>query len=147
MEIQIKLSKEQFKSLMELIVLGNCITYEEWVSKRELKKYEELTQFLLKYTVENKLKNIAIYDKEDDKYYFSSAIEKKIAKYVNEFEDKLFWLELISRLADRDCIEKYGESELKKMSFDEWVEKRKPFLKKYLEEFWKRGIKNLRIKE
>ncbi|MCP2519447.1 hypothetical protein NLB96_00285 [Candidatus Aminicenantes bacterium AC-335-K20] len=77
MEIQIKLSKEQFKSLMELIILGDCITYEDWVPKRELKKYEDLKQFLLKYAVKNKLQNIAIYNKEDGKYYFSSAIEKR----------------------------------------------------------------------
>lgn len=63
------------------------------------------------------------------------------------FTTMIMTKELIDRLSWRDLRALYGEKEMGKMSFQEKIIKRQPFIEKYEEEFDKNWLSGLVIKE
>ena len=70
-----------------------------------------------------------------------------VEQFRREYDDEIFWSELIQRLATRDFVERWGIESLSLISPREEVEKRQPFLRKYIDEFEKHGMQNLKVPE
>lgn len=146
--IEIKLTKEQYEDLIKLVYLGNWIIN---ASRTEdiIEKYENLTQYIYSFAKEAGLEKYFEYDKKFNKFFPTEEFEKNtdIKDFLDEYNDEVFWQELIFRMAGRDLVRKYGEEAIRKMPFKERMILEYPFIEKYDKEFSENGIENLEIKE
>lgn len=66
-------------------------------------------------------------------------------KFIEEFEEEVFWDKLTNNLVQRDLLEEKAIEEFKKMNSIEISTQEDKFIEKYDSEFIKNGIINLQI--
>jgi len=148
--MKIELTKEQYKNLIKLVYLGNWIVNSirsgEEDDKR-IEKYENIAQYIYSFSREEGLERYIEFDKQVNRFFPTREFEEDtdLERYRQEYDDEVFWQELIHRLAERDFIKEYGENTIKKMNWRERLEKEQPFIEKYGEEFEESGLMNLEI--
>ena len=146
--MEIKFTKEQYENLVKLVYLGNWMINAIRCGSDIIEKFEDLEQYIFSFYKEFGLEGCIEYDEEDKRFYPTGKfeMESEIEEYRQEYDNENFWDELISRLARRDFIRKYGEDAINKMTLEEIMEKESYFIEKYEEEFEKYGIERLKIK-
>ena len=125
----------------------------EWVlnahktaSSDEIKKYSDLYQKILSYAKDMGFENLIIYDKNLDGYFATSEYEEsEHMRYIEEFEDDVFWDALPHRLAVRDLVKEVGEKKYEEMEFVKRATKLVELESIYYKELEENGIDNLRF--
>jgi len=143
--VQISLTKEQYKTLVELVDLG------QWMANatrtKRIKKYDEMEQLVFSFTKQAGLQECVDYDDEMKMYFLLREFEEStIFPLKEEYDDYTFWEELAHRLADRDMLKQFGEKELAGMPRDEMNKVRDALIGKYENESVEHGIDRLEIK-
>jgi len=146
MSLKIEFNKNQYEGLIKLVYLGNWMVNAYRIDDC-LKEFEEIEEYVLSFSDEMDFDNYVVYDKKFKKHFPTRKFEEEVDVYVDEYNDEMFWDELIDRLAKRDFINKYGEEAIHKMDLEERFGKLQPFINKYEREFEKYGIENLVIKK
>ena len=146
--MEIKVTKKQYKDLMRLVYIGNWLVNAFRMEHEHIKKYNDIEQYIFSFAQEAGLKKYIEYVEKYGKFFPTRELEEdeEIIELIDEYENEIFWDELINRSALRDLINKYGEDTIKKMSLEERIKKKSPFIEKYEREFEENGIKNLIIK-
>lgn len=145
--MQINLTPEQYQDLLKLVFLGNLMVNSTKDDDQRLKNFDDLEQYLYQYIKEGGLESALNFSQQLDKYVFNKDfIESSGLRNIgDEFVEDIFWGELTNRLASRDTIRKYGEEKLGSSTLDQFLEKQKPFLDKYNDEFLNNGLEHLEI--
>lgn len=145
--MEIKLTEEQYKTLVEMLYLGEWMINACRSPNERIEKYEDLEQHLYSFAKAAGLECWIEYDEELKQYFPTKEFElqSEVEEYRDEFENETFWDELIERLSLRDVIRQLGEEAVDKMAGVERYEKQLVFIEKYQKEFEKHGIKNLGI--
>jgi hypothetical protein len=145
--MKINFTKKQYEDLVKLVYLGTWMVNAHRTDDR-VEKYEDLEQYLLSFYKEFGMENFILFDEELKRFFPTKEFEEEtdVEQYIDEYNNDIFWEELIDRLARRDFIREYGEENVLKMTWEERFEKEQPFIDKYDEEFEKNGIENLDIK-
>ena len=142
-KIKIELSEEQYKNLLKLVYLG------EWVSQSYNEKpstaIEEVEQAVYTVSKGTKSENLLELDDKTKRYFPSIDMEEEMLETIDEYDDNVFWDELVDRLAERDLIKAHGEDKVVKMSFEDRIEEEDPIIEQYEEEFSKNGIDKLNL--
>ena len=90
--------------------------------------------------------NLITYDKNLGGYYATFEYEEsEHMKYIEEFEDDVFWEALPHRLAVRDLVSQVGEKGYTEMEFEKRATKLVELEAFYYEELEVNGIDNLRF--
>jgi len=146
--MDIKLTKDQYENLIKLVYLGNWMINGIRLHDEQVEKYEKIEQYIFSFAKDAEMEKYIEYDGKSKKFFPTGEFEMEsdIENYRQEYEDEVFWEELVDRLARRDFIRKYGEDLIKKMDRKKRFEKEEPFVEKYEEEFEKHGIERLEIK-
>lgn len=146
--MKINFTKKQYEDLVKLVYLGTWMVNAHRTDDR-VEKYEELEQYILSFYKDFGMENFILFDEELKRFFPTKEFEEEtdVEQYIDEYNNDIFWEELIDRLARRDFIRAYGEENLLKMTWEERFEKEQPFIDKYDEEFEKNGIENLDIKK
>lgn len=141
--IEVKFTKEQFKSLLKLVSTATWITnaFREEI----IEEFGELEQYLLSFAQKEGFANLVEYDEETNTLLPSEKLEDEIQEYIEDYNDEIFWQTLVTKLAIRDLEREHGKSAVEKMELNERVKKINPFFNKYAEEFSENGIENLVI--
>jgi hypothetical protein len=147
--IEIKFTKEQYRNLVDLVYLGNWMVNAIRETGKQIQKYEDVEQHIYYFAKEGGLENLIEFDDKLSEFFPSREFEEEtdVEKFRVEYNDEIFWDELIDRSARHDFTMEYGEDDIREMTWKERMEKEYPFLEKYEEEFVKYGIKNLEITE
>ncbi|MFH1347143.1 MAG: hypothetical protein ABIH22_00450 [Candidatus Margulisiibacteriota bacterium] len=147
--IKIHLTKKQYEALVKMVYLGNWMINGIRYRGEEIQIFEEFEQYIYSYYREAHLEKYIEYAKEYDKYFPTKEFEMNsdVEKYRQEYENENFWDELLHKLARRDFMRKYGESNIIKMSIEERIEKEHPFIEKYDDELVKNGVDRLEISD
>lgn len=147
--MEIKFTKEQYDSLIKLVYLGNWMINSIRDKGEEIKKYDDIEQYIYSFAKEYGLENLIEYDTQMKQYYPTWELDDnpEIEPYRQDYENEVFWDELADRLAEQDFVRRYDEKTIRKMSQKEHFEKIQPFIEKYEEEFNKHGIERIEIKE
>jgi hypothetical protein len=143
--MKIELTEEQFKTLLKLAYMARWIaTYR---NAEDVEEYVSLEEYLFSLADECGLEKFAEYNEEIDGYIPSREFEEEtnIRGIMNEYEDSIFWDQLISRLVYRDLIRTIGEENIKNADREEVMKMQENFVKSYLQEFSRNGIENLEI--
>ncbi|MBM9501379.1 hypothetical protein JWG44_14070 [Leptospira sp. 201903071] len=153
--MNIELTREQYEALLKSLAitrfLYHSILEEEEPAPDRLDSYdayEDMEQQVLSYAKALEVSHLVAYDSEEELHYLTREFEEKtdISDLITEYQDSIFWDELVQRLAGRDFTRTYTEAEIKGMAIEERIEKEAPFISKYEEIFTESGIEHLEIK-
>ncbi len=150
--MEIKFTRKQYKNLIKLVYLGNWIINAIRSGTKDnpqIKKYNEIEQYVFSFAKEARLEKYIEYDKEFKKFFPTSGLEEDpdIEKYRQDYEDEIFWEDLADKLGARDFIKEYGEKAIRKMTQKDKFLREQEFIIKYEEEFNKNRIQNLELLE
>ena len=142
--MQIEFTKEQYRVLLLLTCLGEWMINAHRVDTRD-EDATELLNHILKYHKD--FGETELVDPEPDKgrFYESKKMDEWMYHFVDEYDNEVFWDELIERLAERDFLKRYGENGIRKMTTEERLNKFDEFEEKYSCEFENSGLENLNI--
>ncbi|MCP2521130.1 hypothetical protein NLD30_11895 [SCandidatus Aminicenantes bacterium Aminicenantia_JdfR_composite] len=146
--IEIKLTDEQYENLIKLIYLGTWMIGGIRARDNLIEKYEDLAQCIYSNAKEDIREKYFEFDEETKRYIPKKEFEEdpELDEIIDDYNEEVFWNELIFRLAGRDLLRIYGEDAIRNMSIEERAEKEYPLLQMYEEEVIKNGIKNLEIR-
>jgi len=146
--MQIELSKDEYRSLLDLLVIA------EWVlnvhnedPEPTNKRYHEVEQKIFSYAGKMGFVEIIEYDIKYNEFFPTADLEEGESRdYLDEYDNNTFWTELVDRLIERDVIKEIGEKKLEKLTIEKRYEKEQPLADKYGTEFEKNGLDNLVLK-
>ena len=145
--MKINFTKTEYRLLLDMVEMA------EWVlnshrtdSSDEIKQYSELYQKILSHAKEMGFENLITYDESLDGYFATAEYEEsEHMRYIEEFEDDVFWEALPHRLAVRDLVKQFGEKKYTEMDFEERVSKIFELEAIYNKELEENGIDNMRF--
>jgi hypothetical protein len=140
----LKLTPEEYKSLVETFYLGKWIAEEE-ADDIQLSNLEQLEQKLLTCSGAKVGNEFVDYDKEEDYYFLSEELEDKLMEQIDNYDESQFWENLVSRLTMRDLHLKYSEKELEDMPEDKGMKTLEVIQKEYFDEFEENDVDNLKL--
>ena len=142
--ITLNLTKEELKTLMDLVCTGNLVINGPRGIDERIIPYHDMEQKIFKLAVENGLEDCITFDEEFAEYMPTHTYENDtFMEYVDEYETKVFWEELIVRMAERHALNELGD-ENPDMSKAE-LKKRQETLEEYYEnEFIESDIYHLK---
>ena len=145
--MQIELSKQQLKLLIELVHLGNWVVNSNNEPEAIDEKYEELANLIYAHGHKAGLKKHVTYSKYSKTYIGTDYLHMKsaAAKLLDEYNNRNFWSYLIDNFALRDFHNKYSAEKIRQMSSQERIEKIYKFIDRYTDETNNHGINHFRI--
>ena len=146
--MRIQFSDKQFKELLFLVMIGSYVRDGVLDSRGEYdnEKHDILEKYLLERAKDEGHDHLV----EDfkDSLIPSDELCRKEEELIAEYNDEEFWFELGNRLGRRDFEKSMTDEEREKVEKEGWFPERvNEFYKKYSDEFEKRGIERLEIKE
>ena len=143
--MKIECTKEEFKVLLDMVYAGNILINGMRSQEEKMEEYASMEQFFLSKAKEYGLENIAEYDEEYSEYIPTREYEDEdFNEYIDEYETRVFWEELVMRLARRDALNYAGDvdQDITKAALKEMQLKLED---KYEEEIEANGIMNLKV--
>jgi len=141
--MEITLTEKQFEKLLRLTYLGMWVA--EVHDQENNNYFSEIEQLV--YSHANQIPNQKLIELDEISNKYFPAInfdpEDIIVKYIETYEENIFWDELIDRLTKRDMIKKYGLDGIQKLSPEEVLDREKEFISEYEGEFQKNGIEKI----
>lgn len=147
--MKIDFTKEQFSALLRIIYLGNWMANANRIEDR-IKKYEEIENYIFSYAQQFGFDKYVDNEEADKgKFYPTRKFEEKtdVHKLHEEYDEEIFWDELIDRLGERDFYRHYSKEEIQNMTQDERFEKLYEFINKWADEISENGIEKLESKK
>ncbi len=144
--MELSFTKAELKALVELSVMADWVmTAHDNEDDERKDPYIKLVQKIYAFAHKNGM-NKEIEHLEDIKEFFPDEEweEKSLARaFINEFEEKTFWDELVEKLAERELNRKLQNN--KAENFQQHMELFEEYASKYANEFAEHGIENLDI--
>jgi len=145
--MQVMYTPEQYEALMKLVYLGNWMVNGIKTSDERTKKFDAIEQRIFQDAEDAGCGSLSEYDEPLKKYFPTQALEEdtEIIGTQKEYNTEIFWAELVERLAQRDFMAQYGMEAIKTMKEREQKEKFSEHVKRYVDEFEKNELTNIRI--
>ncbi len=149
--MNIELTKEQYEYLMKLVYMGNWMASANYFEEKSGHKgeYDALESHIYSYAKQAGLEKYVDYDEDSKEYMPGLALreDEELSQYIGEYDNEIFWDELVTRLAQRDLVKQIGKEAFKKLENQERWEKLEPLIDKYEKEFMKKGIERLNLNQ
>lgn len=143
--MKIECTKEEFKVLLDMVYAGNILMNSMRSQDEKIKEYADMEQYFFAKAIEYDLENLVEYDEEYSEYIPTREYEdEEFNQYIDEYETRVFWEELVMRLARRDALNYAGDvdQDITRAALKEMQLKLE---EKYDEEIEANGIMNLKI--
>jgi len=146
-DMKIEFTKKEYRQLLDMVEIAEWVLNSHSTGpSEETKEYSGIYQKILSYAKDMGYENLITYDKDLDGYFATAEYEEsEHMRYIEEFEDDVFWEALPHRLAVRDLVKQFGEKEYAEMEFEERVSKILELEAIYNKEIEENGIDNLRF--
>lgn len=142
--MEIKLTKEQYEKLLDLVYLGNWMI-NAYRTDDYLEEYYEVMSHIFSQAEEAGLEGKVVKDEMENRYLPSYDYEESLMDFISEYDSFCFWEELVNRLAERDAVREFGSLPLDKIDLEEFLEKKDKYLRKYEQEVEENGIRHLEV--
>ena len=145
--IKLELTKEEYKKLMDLVYIGDWVINSHR-DENVLEEYEKIEDKIFSRASDAGFPEHADYDAELKEFFPSPKFDEEIHKYIDEYNDEVFWDESVNRLVERDLLKKYKnkEEEFDNKSREDRFKESLQAEEKYNKEFEENGIDNLVVK-
>lgn len=143
-QVQISLTKEQYKTLVEMVYLGHWMANA--TRTKTIKKYDDMEQLVFSFTKQAGLQDCIDFDNGMKMFFTLREFEETVVLPLKEdYDDYTFWDELIHRLAWRDAERKFGKQLQEGMTTAEQLKAKDAIAGEYEDEFDKNGLDNVEI--
>ena len=143
--MKIECTKEEFKTLMDLVYAGNLLINGPRSKEERIGQYSDMEQAIYKMASSFGLEGLVEYSEEYEEYMPTHEYEEdEFNNYIDEYDTSVFWDELIMRLARRDALNYAGDVD-QNITRAELKEMQLGLEEKYEEEIEANGIMNLKI--
>lgn len=143
--MKINFTKKEYRTLVDLIFLGDMVVNGIRVGDDNVKEYEELREYLYSFAEQMGCEDIIQLDKQFNQHFETREYEEgKVQDYLKEYDNEIFWNEMASRLAMRD-IERTQRISAEELDHQEMIKNVWSREETYLEEFEKNGLKNVNV--
>ena len=144
--MNMNVTKKEYKLLLDMLSIADWIMHAYAIKKTDYhQEHEVLKNKLLSYFKEMDAEDIIESSDEHD-FYETSNYETYIQnKFIQPYDDKYFWDTLVERLAERDLINSVGMEAYSKMNLIDRMTKLDKTKDKYINEFKKNGLNNLKL--
>ncbi|HAR36101.1 MAG TPA: hypothetical protein DCR87_04195 [Acidobacteria bacterium] len=139
--MELKLNKEQYEKLLELVYLGNWMV-NAYRTDDYLEEYSDVVSNIFSQAEAAGLEGKAVKDETQGKYLPSYEFEESMQDFIGDYDGFCFWEELINRLAERDALKEFGSTPLDKIDLEEFLNKKSAYLRQYEKEVEENGILN-----
>jgi hypothetical protein len=123
--MKINFTKKEYRSLVELLEMASWITSSHKIDTDSFpEKYVDLTQKMYSFYKEMGCSDIIEKSKVGDEFYPTRDFEEDsvVRQFIDEFEEDTFWAELVSRLSERDVLDKHNIESLSELETSERIE-------------------------
>lgn len=149
--MKIFFSKKEYRLLVDMISLADWMIFANETpdnKKSNNIQYRELINKIYSYSKDMQCNDCIQKFEDDDKYYTSDEhTEEMHEKFVEDYDNEVFWSELASRLAKRDLVKEFGLGKCAEMDRGERFTRLCRLEEKYQEEFDTNNIEKLVINE
>lgn len=143
--MEIDFTEKQYARLLKVLYLGTWMT--DTFDTESSNESDDLEQYVLSFAKDFGLKDHVTYDEDLKAYSYTGEFEKSsgVRQIINEYDENVFWYELIHRMAKRDFMRAHGTGTIGKMSIKERFEREEEYIKWYEDEFGTNSIENLAV--
>lgn len=142
--MEIKCTKEEFKALLDLVYAGNLLVNGMRDVEERIAPHADIEQKIFAMAKDFGFEECVEFDEEFKEYMPTRAYENsEINDYVDAYEDKVFWEELVVRMARRQALNELGD-ENPDMTNAELRERQIELEEYYEDEFIENGIYHLK---
>jgi len=144
------LTQTEYKLLLDAMFLADRILAAHYGDEySEDDPYQMLFQKLYSHAGEMGCGELVETVKDENRYAPSRKFEEESGAWdlIGEYDDTMFWEELIARLAERDVYASIAEDEAGKMSEEDLWQRAAPYDRKYAREVERHGIERLIVNE
>lgn len=142
--MEIKCTKEEFKALLDLVYAGNLLINGMREVDERIAPHSEMEQKIFAMAKEFGYEELIELDEEFNEYMPTRAYENsEVNDYIDAYEDKVFWEELVVRMARRQALNELGDENPDMTSAE--LRQRQIELEEYYEdEFIENGMYHLK---
>jgi len=150
-KLSIPLTRAQFLALLKAVYLGNWMANANRDGSRRdprKKEYESIEDHIFSFAKQFGFDEYLDDDPEDAKEgkFFPTLLFEQgtdVDELMEEYNEDIFWDELIDRLGERDFYRRYSPAEIKAMTRDERFEKLDACIDAWADEIDKNGLENI----
>ena len=149
--MNLEISTKEYRDLLAILHIADVVVsgHRRKEDTRSV-RHRALIQKLYAFAQREGLDQLIGYNESENKYVLSGDFEQStpVHAVIDEFEDRLFWDELISRLSVRDAAQVAGGMDrLNAMSDSDRQAVEEPIRQRYLQEFSANGVASLAVIE
>ena len=142
--MEIKCTKEEFKALLDLVYAGNLLINGMREVSERIAPHAEMEQKIFAMAKDFGFEELIEFDEEFNEYMPTRAYENsEVNDYIDAYEDKVFWEELVVRMARRQALNELGD-ENPDMTNAELRQRQIELEEYYEDEFIENGIYHLK---
>jgi hypothetical protein len=144
--MKINITKKEYRLLLDVFAIAEWVINAYKVeSDPETEPYNKLEQKIMSYADDAGCGNLVKYDKKQEAYFPTREYEEMgtYGRFIEQFEEDVFWEELGLRLALRDLINDKGLEAVKEMDPVARMTAEDALAETYQKEFYENGIENL----
>jgi hypothetical protein len=148
MKLSIEFDNEQIVQLVRSVQLANWVVNATKSPDEQDESMNDFKQYVLAAVFAAGKKDLIHYDKELDGHFLNGELEEDLQNLIDDYDEDIFWEELVARLADRDWARKHGSAPVEDEGHDARYERMLQISKeeeKYGEEFEEFGIEHLEL--
>lgn len=146
--MKINFTRKEYRLLIDILEISEWVlNAHSSVEREDTKKYSELIQKIFSYAKQMGYEDLIVYDKHLEGYYATREYEEngEQMRFIEEFEEDVFWDALANKLAWRDLVQQEGVEVVEKMEFVERGTKLMDLESWYQEEFTENGLTNVKV--
>ncbi|MEG0950606.1 MAG: hypothetical protein RSE96_01620, partial [Niameybacter sp.] len=108
--MELKCTKEEFKALFDLVYAGNLLINGMREVDERIAPHSEMEQKIFAMAKEFGCEEFVEFDEEFNEYMPTRAYENsEVNDYIDAYEDKVFWEELVVRMSRRQALNELGD--------------------------------------
>lgn len=147
--MNVSLTQREYRLLLDLLLAADWVIHGHRSEEPpEAETYRMVIQKFLSLAPEFGMGDLVEIDGQRNQYRPTRKLEEATGawKLLDEYDDLVFWEELIVRLAERDVLSMPGKGDVSGMSQDEYDRLVAPLEEKYAGEFHANGLERLTLR-
>lgn len=147
--MNVNMTSQEYRLLLDLLLMADWVIHGNRAEERpEAEPYRMLIQKFLSLAPECGLEELVEIDDAYNQYRPTEKLEQSTRAWqmLDDYDDLVFWEELIVRLAERDISNMPGKADIGEMAPEEYDRYAEPLEEKYAHEFFESGLDRLAIR-
>ena len=147
--MNVSLTQREYRLLLDLLIAGDWIIHAHRSEEPpEAEPYRMVIQKFLSLAETFELGDLVEIDSEYNQYRPTERFEHDTEAWrlLDDYDDRVFWEELIQRLAERDVSSMPGKGDVANMSGEDYERLAGPLEERYAREFHDHGLDRLTLR-